>query len=518
MFKKMIATIMAVLLLCALITGCGSEVVPEEPPVEEVHQTSEELNLYSFGNEVYDHDGNAVEGYFIDDEGNIADGTGKIFVCADDVAPFLYITEAEITDEAMLEQKIAAEHMEDDQIATTATTFALKFRATPLGAFQKTIAIESNDPGALYFPYEENKELFSEDIEEPEDGALPSASFALDENGEVEIQIVGCFDGTFHLVIRNIFGAVIGECDVTLIPEYTAETETDGEGGSVKPSETASEHEHEFVDSVVKPTAAAGGYTSHRCKICGYTFRDTYTDKLPCQHQYTESVVAATYAAGGYTLHRCTICGDSYRDNETAPLACEHAHMTSSVVAPTCTNQGYTLHECSDCHKYSYQDGQTPALGHSWNGGTVTTAPTCGAAGQKTYTCTRCGATNTESVPATGSHTYTDQVVAPTCTEAGYTLHTCSVCGASYTDAQTPALGHDYQAHTEKVQTGQAEGVFCRDCGINMVGWPQASIGSHIEQHVLADPEHAKGSYYTTLAPVYEEVTTYVCSRCGATK
>lgn len=48
----------------------------------------------------------------------------------------------------------------------------------------------------------------------------------------------------------------------------------------------------------------------------------------------------------------------------------------------------------------------------------VTTAPTCGAVGVMTYTCSVCGDTHTESIPATGSHTYDNEYDA-----------TCNVCG-----------------------------------------------------------------------------------------
>ena len=521
MFKKMIAIILTVLILCAMVAGCSAE-TPQEV-VEDERHTSEELDLYAFGEEVYNSAGELVAGYAVDEDDNIVDADGMIVVHKEDVLPYLYITEAVVDDKESLEQKIVAERIDGDQIATKAATFTLTFRATPLSAFRKILVVESEDPGAVYFPFEENKDILTGDVEEPEDGALPAVSAVLDENGEVEITVVGCFDGSFKLTARNEFGAAVGEFDLTLTPEYVEDTdaETDGDEPSEGSAPADEEHEHVFADTVVAPTATAQGYTTHRCTICGYTFRDTYTDKLPCQHQYVDTVVPATYAAGGYTLHRCTICGESYRDNETAPLTCGHAHTTSAVVNPTCTEQGYTMHECADCHSYSFLDTYVSALGHSWDGGTVTTAATCGASGAKTLTCTRCGATTTEVIPATGAHTYTDQVVAPTCTEAGYTLHTCSVCGASQKDAGAAALGHDYQEHTERVQTGMEAHHVCSCCGMDFTaaGYIQSQVGEHIENHVLNDLDKpGAGAYHSVAVPVYEEMTTYICVRCGSAR
>ena len=43
---------------------------------------------------------------------------------------------------------------------------------------------------------------------------------------------------------------------------------------------------------------------------------------------------------------------------------------------------------------------------HRWDGGVVTSNPTCTSGGSRLYTCLNCGETRTESIPATGVHTY----------------------------------------------------------------------------------------------------------------
>ncbi|MBQ3898974.1 MAG: hypothetical protein II741_03925, partial [Lachnospiraceae bacterium] len=43
---------------------------------------------------------------------------------------------------------------------------------------------------------------------------------------------------------------------------------------------------------------------------------------------------------------------------------------------------------------------------HRWDGGVVTSNPTCSSGGTRLYTCLNCGETRTESIPATGVHSY----------------------------------------------------------------------------------------------------------------
>ena len=37
---------------------------------------------------------------------------------------------------------------------------------------------------------------------------------------------------------------------------------------------------HKYVDTVIKPTESESGYTLHKCKECGYSYKDSYTDAL----------------------------------------------------------------------------------------------------------------------------------------------------------------------------------------------------------------------------------------------
>jgi len=81
---------------------------------------------------------------------------------------------------------------------------------------------------------------------------------------------------------------------------------------------------------------------------------------------------------------------------------------------------------------------------HAWDGGEITAPATCGKDGVKTFTCQNCGDTYTETIPATGEHSYTGVVTAKaTCEADGVETFTCAVCGDSYT-APVAATGHDW--------------------------------------------------------------------------
>ena len=46
-------------------------------------------------------------------------------------------------------------------------------------------------------------------------------------------------------------------------------------------NERSDEAPHEFFDVVTSPTHLEGGYTTHTCKVCGYSYTDTITDRVP---------------------------------------------------------------------------------------------------------------------------------------------------------------------------------------------------------------------------------------------
>lgn len=435
---RIIALILMMTMLLGILAGCGA--INREP---EPDTTSSELGLFVKGRIIYNAKGEVVTDYTIDEKGNIRDQSGKMVIAARNVEGFSQPYDA-VVDPECLSQTIPGEEMEDGTVMTQAAPFTIRFDVEPAFALANVVSVESGEPGMLYFPYAQNKSVLDSSTKDPGDDMLSVAYVKPNRQGRVEMTAVALFEGEVDISVRNGAGDLLTRFTVTITADLTGEldlSEADGQKTD-KPSKTA-DHEHEFATRYVGATYKTGGFTVHTCKICGFSYRDEYTDKLPHDHQYVDKVVEPTLSAGGYTLHTCTICGESYQDNETEPLPCSHEHMRTTEVAATCTSGGYTLHECTDCGRYSYTDNETPAIPHSYTV-TETVAPTCGAAGYTVHTCSMCGDSFQEAgEPATGAHSYTETVVAPTTESGGYTLHTCTVCGDSYQDNFTDPLVSD---------------------------------------------------------------------------
>ena len=116
------------------------------------------------------------------------------------------------------------------------------------------------------------------------------------------------------------------------------------------------------------------------------------------------------------------------------------------------------------------------------------------------------------------AHNYVLSPVSPTCTSGGYTLYTCS-CGDSFIADETDALGHDWEAHTENIPVRQEPHEICCDCGLDLTanGIAGSAIADHSKNHVLSD-DNASGRTLSVLVDVCEDVTSYTCTRCGASK
>lgn len=131
--------------------------------------------------------------------------------------------------------------------------------------------------------------------------------------------------------------------------------------------------------------------------------------------------------------------------------ACLHTGYgtTENTVPATCGEAGRVDTICSNCGEI-VSTKEIPATGaHTWDNGTVTTEPTETTPGVRTFTCAVCRATRTETIPATGEHTFVfTKNVAPTCTTDGYDLYTCSGCGATEKRNSKPALGHKWNSGT----------------------------------------------------------------------
>lgn len=168
----------------------------------------------------------------------------------------------------------------------------------------------------------------------------------------------------------------------------------------------------------------------------------------PHNHSITSYVsmdIKPTCTEEGYmeTIFYCKDCGEEIRtETQNIPKAEHSLEAYSEAVNATCISKGLSAgYKCKNCD-YKVLPKEIPMIAHSWDKGTVTKNATCSQTGVKTYKCQTpgCTKTKTETIKATGKHSYTTKVVKPTYAAKGYTLHTCKVCKKSYKDKYTAKL------------------------------------------------------------------------------
>lgn len=203
---------------------------------------------------------------------------------------------------------------------------------------------------------------------------------------------------------------------------------------------TRTDHEHKYTDTVIPPTCTERGCTVHLC-ACGDKREDSYTPPLGhsyrdgicvrCgildpngdtqhKHDFIPSVTKPTCLTEGFTTYACS-CGECYTKDYVSAVG--HKTQLQNAKAAGCMTGGYTGDEvCTFCGKVFKQGSVIFALGHDPQPARVK-APTCNESG---YTgdliCMRCGDMTQigNTVAATG-HKFFGGV--------------CSVCGAKGAEA-----------------------------------------------------------------------------------
>ena len=96
---------------------------------------------------------------------------------------------------------------------------------------------------------------------------------------------------------------------------------------------------------------------------------------------------------------------------------CSHTYQNYPVGEPStsCTVESKTVKGCTKC---GLMGSVTTTVGSHKFGEWVVTDASCTKAGSKVRTCSACGATENESIPATG-HTYTSKVTGANCQSMG---------------------------------------------------------------------------------------------------
>ena len=197
--------------------------------------------------------------------------------------------------------------------------------------------------------------------------------------------------------------------------------------------------------------------------------------------------------------------------------ACLHTGYgtTENTVPATCGADGRIDTVCANCGDV-IATKVIPATGaHTWDNGTVTTEPTETTPGVRTFTCAVCSQTKTETIPATGTHTFVfTKNVAPSCTEAGYDLYTCRDCGASEQRNSKPALGHKWDSGTVTAEPTETDpGTMTYTCTV--CGQTKTEVIPATGPH-----PHVWGEGTVTVAPTETTpgVRTYTCTVCGQTR
>ncbi len=159
-------------------------------------------------------------------------------------------------------------------------------------------------------------------------------AFGFDENDEkIDGFKIYCYGGTAgeQYAKDNGFEYEILECKVHKFGEWTITEEAsctkDGEKVRVcslcnkTETETIPAAGHtEVIDKAVAATCTKTGLTEGiHCSVCNAVIKAQ--EVVPAKgHKYVDTVVKPTYTAKGYTLHKCSVCGTSYKDIYTAKL------------------------------------------------------------------------------------------------------------------------------------------------------------------------------------------------------
>lgn len=328
-------------------------------------------------------------------------------------------------------------------------------------------------PGSKYYIVDWDKSALEAGWVDWEGDVRPLNVKAL-KTGTYKLQ-VGYVDGYTNNVLKTIYVDVTVDCshkwgDWILMSEATCTTD-----GSEKrtcatcgaeESRTIAKTGHNYTTAVVAPTCDSSGYTMHRCKTCGYSYKDAYKDAIGHTFDAWTVTKAVTCVSDGVRSRRCSTCGKC----ETETMKSTGHSYVAKVVKPTCTEIGYTLHTCSGCG-ISYKDAYTDKTDHSYSGWLMTKADTCTEAGEETRYCTNCYTKETRAIEPKG-HRYSSEWTVdkePTCTEEGVKSHHCVVCGSQTKKTAIAKTAHIYDEGTVvKEPTTTAEGLnifICINCG-----------------------------------------------------
>jgi hypothetical protein len=156
---------------------------------------------------------------------------------------------------------------------------------------------------------------------------------------------------------------------------------------------------------------------------------------------------------------------EAIQDQQFRDAFAEEAASSSTTTQPTpkTNNSGSTSQKTSSAPKYTEAEIEA-----AWSE-TGRTDATCSKDGVITYKNSLTGKTKTETIPATGEHSYVlSEHVDSTCVNNGYDTYTCTVCGDSYKD-EIATTGHtegepQITKYAGSFSTGESK-TYCKSCG-----------------------------------------------------
>ncbi|MGN1348743.1 MAG: leucine-rich repeat domain-containing protein [Acutalibacteraceae bacterium] len=221
------------------------------------------------------------------------------------------------------------------------------------------------------------------------------------------------------------------------------------------------EHIHSYIDKVKEPSCVEGGFTTHTCILCGYSYNSDFVSSAGHieAEAVRENINEATCTEDGDCdkVIYCKACFKELSREYTVIPA--HGHNYKSIVThPTCTDNGYTMFVCQSCGD-SFIDDEVAATNHT--------------PGQ-TYKINR---TDSSCI-----------------TKGGYDLVTyCANCGKelSREHFETDAKGHTpvkiNAVPATATQNGYTGDIVCSDCGIVIEKGAILPIGSTLKPEEYPD-------------------------------
>ncbi len=272
--------------------------------------------------------------------------------------------------------------------------------------------------------------------------------------------------------------------------------------------------EHKFTETVTPSDCSNDGVITRTCD-CGYTY--TFVNESDkAHHTWSEDykvLIPATCATEGSEALYCTVCGAiDERSIRTIPALTHDWGKWNEEISATCTGKGMKVRECSRCGGKDVEE--IPVAGHKW-GETTVVAPTCTNGGYSTRTCTACKITEIfDLTDATGHDLSTKTTVEATCVAAGYKETTCSNDGCDYDLVETiPATGeHTY---------GDEIVLTTANCISDGVAEKECEVCHKVERTITPKLTEHKFGEWQTLAEAgctTDEIQIRTCTICGTTE